>query len=125
VSTYNAQQHLQLPAPSATAQQQRARNHGHRDTIVNAAVSQNRSTVTANHRCNAQAATPENAAGAKPPGATTLYLQRTRSSRSTFIFPAHDAGHRRSATRRKTRNDATKAMDPQQQKRESSSHGSS
>ncbi|QCD97705.1 hypothetical protein DEO72_LG6g2416 [Vigna unguiculata] len=41
------------------------------------------------------------------------------------IFPAHDAAHRRSATRRKTRNDATKAMDLQQQKRESSSHGSS
>ena len=53
-STCNAQQHLQLLAPSATAQQQRARNHGHRDTIVNAPASQNRSTMTANHRCNAQ-----------------------------------------------------------------------
>ncbi|QCD89202.1 hypothetical protein DEO72_LG4g141 [Vigna unguiculata] len=33
-----------------------------------------------NHRCNAQAATSENATGAKPPRATTLHLQRTRSS---------------------------------------------
>ena len=33
-----------------------------------------------------KAATPENAAGAKPPRATTLHLQRTRYSRSTSIF---------------------------------------